>query len=190
MEQGLQSEFAAGVAADAREQTLFGRLVDSLNALGSLLVFAMMLLILADIARRTLVSQPVYGVSEMIAMSVIILVFVQLASTLRHGRMARAEIFIDPFRRKSPRLGGLLQATFDLAGAFVCGVIAWFTFPLLIDAYQSAEYLGTVGLFTAPVWPMRLAIFIGATLTGLQYLLNAAANLRPPGASASSPLSR
>ncbi len=178
MEHGFQSEFAAPDAADKRKPSLFGRLVDGLNALGSLLIFAMMLLILADVARRTFANRPVYGVAEMIAMSVIILVFLQLSSTLRHGRMARAEIFIDPFRRKRPKAGNLLQALFDLAGACVCAIIAWFTLPLMIDAYRNAEYLGTVGLFTAPVWPMRLAVFAGATLTALQYLVNATASLR------------
>jgi TRAP-type mannitol/chloroaromatic compound transport system permease small subunit len=172
----LHSEFAA--AETEVRPSPFGHIVDGLNALGSILVFLMMLVILTDVAGRGLFNRPLHGVSEMIGMAVIVLVFAQLASTLRHGRMARAELFIDPLKARRARAGHALQGLFELVGAAVFAVIVYATWPLLVDAWQTNEFTGTPGLFTAPVWPMKLVVVVGATLTGLQYLVFALASLR------------
>lgn len=149
----------------------FGVLVDGANAVGSVLILMLMLLILADVASRGLYNQPIHGVAELVGMSVIVVVFSQLASSARHGRMARAEIFIDGWRQANPRGGALLQTVWNLCGAAVCAILAVSTWPGLVEAWRTGEFIGNQGLFTAPVWPMRLAVVVGAALTTLQYLV-------------------
>lgn len=149
----------------------FGLLIDGANAVGSVLIFFLMLLILWDVASRGIYNRPVHGVAELVGMSVIVVVFSQLASSARHGRMARAEIFIDAFRVNSPRVGALLQSLWNFAGLVVCLILAWSTWPKLVDAWTTSEFIGNLGLFTAPVWPMRFAVVVGAALTCLQYLV-------------------
>lgn len=149
----------------------FGLLIDGANAVGSILIFLLMLLILWDVASRGIYNRPVHGVAELVGMSVIVVVFSQLASSARHGRMARAEIFIDAFRVQSPRAGALLQSLWNLAGVVVCLILAWSTWPKLVDAWATSEFIGNLGLFTAPVWPMRFAVVVGTALTCLQYLV-------------------
>lgn len=143
--------------------------VDGANAFGSLLIFAIMLLILADVASRNVFNRPIHGVAELVGMSVIVVVFSQLASAVRHHRMARADIFIDGFRVRHPRAGALVCAVFNAAGMFACGLLGWATLAPLAHAWRSGEFLGTAGLFTTPTWPLYAAVVAGSVLAVVQY---------------------
>jgi TRAP-type mannitol/chloroaromatic compound transport system permease small subunit len=172
-----QSEFSSA-ASHSISATPFGWIVDGLNALGSVLVFVMMTVILADVVGRGLFNKPIHGVAELIGMAVIVLVFSQLASTLRHGRMARAELFLDPLKEHRARAGFALQGVFELIGVFCFAVIVFATWPVFVEDWTTNDFKGTPGLFTAPTWPMTLVVVVGATLTGLQYLTFAVASFR------------
>lgn len=164
--------------APAASTSLFGRLVDGLNAAGSLVIGAIMLLMCADVLMRDLLNQPLDGVAEMVAASIIVIVFLQLPSTLRHGRMSRADLFIDPFIQTRPVAGHLLNSLFSLAGVFACGVIAYATWPLLAKAWRDDEFFGVEGVFTMPVWPMRAVVLLGAALAAVQYGLMVVQDLK------------
>jgi TRAP-type mannitol/chloroaromatic compound transport system permease small subunit len=158
---------------------LFGKLVDGLNAAGSVVIGAVMLLMCADVLLRNLFNHPLDGVAEMVAASIIIIVFLQLPSTLRHGRMSRADLFIDPFIQKRPVAGRRLRALFSLFGIFACSIIAYATWPLLTKAWIDSEFFGIEGVFTMPVWPMRAVVFAGASLAAIQYVLLVIQDLKP-----------
>lgn len=160
-----------------RRDSIFGYLVDGMNSIGSLIIFAIMLLICADVLSRDLWNKPIAGVPELVGQSIIAIVFLQLASTLRHGRMSRAEIFIDGFREKRPRAGALLQAFFDACGVFVCLVIIYASWPRLVQAWTKNEFLGVEGVFTAPIWPVSLVVLLGAIATCLQFILICKSNV-------------
>jgi TRAP-type C4-dicarboxylate transport system permease small subunit len=164
------TDLESGVTASA-PTSWFGRLVDALNAAGSVLIGAIMLLMCADVLLRDLANRPIDGVAELVATSIVIIVFLQLPSTLRHGRMSRADLFIDPFIARRPRAGLRLRALFSLAGVFACGVIAYATWKPLARSWSDNEFLGVEGLFTFPTWPMRAVVLLGAALAAVQYLL-------------------
>jgi len=149
----------------------FGRLIDALNAAGSVLIGAVMLLMCADVLLRNLVNRPIDGVAELVATSIVMIVFLQLPATLRHGRMSRADLFIDPFVAKRPRAGKRLRALFSAAGIFACGVIAYASWSPFVRSWTDDEFLGVEGVFTFPIWPMRGLVILGAALAALQYLL-------------------
>lgn len=151
--------------------SLFGWLVDGLNAAGSVLIAAVMLLMCADVLLRDLANRPLDGVAELVATSIVVIVFLQLPATLRHGRMSRADLFLDPFIQRRPRAGRRLRALFSLAGVFACGVIAYASVPLLVRAWSDREFFGVDGVFTFPTWPMRAVVLLGAALAAVQYLL-------------------
>ena len=151
--------------------TAFGRLVDGFNAVGGVLIGLVMLLTVADVAARNMIGKPIEGVADLVGASVIMIVFSQLASTLRHNRMSRADLFIDPLLLRRPAVGHALRAAFGLVGVFVCGVLVYATWPKLLDSWTSDEFMGVEGIFTAPLWPMRACIVAGALLTLLQYLV-------------------
>lgn len=152
--------------------SLFGIVADGLNGLGTALIIGIMVLVFVEIVARGVFNRPIEGIAYIVALSIVSIVFLQLASTLRHGRMPHVDIFIDGFRRRNPRAGGLLQAVFDLTGVAVCIIILWASWPKLDASWTDNEFVGLQGQFTAPIWPMRLIIVIGATLTGIQYAIH------------------
>ena len=67
-----------------------------------------------------------------------------------------------------------MALAFDAAAA-LCGVvlmalIIYGTVPNMINDYANNYYIGTVGLFTFPSWPIKAAIAAGAALAGIQLL--------------------
>lgn len=150
---------------------VFGRIVDGLNAVGSIVIAAVMLLMCADVLLRNLANRPIEGVAELVATSIIVIVFLQLPATVRHDRMSRADLFLDPFSHRHPTAGRRLNAAFSLAGAFALAIIAYASWPLLTRAIAENDFLGIEGVFTFPLWPMRAAVVVGAGLAALQYLV-------------------
>ena len=164
--------------ATGAPNSLFGRLIDGLNAAGSVVIGLVMLLMCADVLLRNLLNHPLDGVAELVATSIVVIVFLQLPATLRHGRMSRADLFIDPYIQRKPRAGKRLRALFSLAGVFACAVMAYATLPLLQRAWDDSEFFGVEGVFTFPTWPMRVVVLLGAVLAALQYLLLVAQDWR------------
>lgn len=171
----------AAVATDAYNEPLpFGlhRLTQGLNALGSLMILGLMLLINADIIGRTGFNAPVRGVTELVSLSIVGIVFLQLADTLRCGRFTRADMLLDRLKRTQPVFAAGLQALYHLIGAALMIIILWAAWPSLIESIEIREYVGALGDFTAPVWPVRVMMLVGLTITALTFLLLAGMDLR------------
>lgn len=151
--------------------SLFGRVIDGLNGLGSIVIALVMVLMCADVFMRNAFNQPIEGVAEMVASSIIVIVFLQLPATLRHGRMSRADLFLAPLMVSRPRAGLWLRGALSLVGVLACALMAYATWPLFVRAWTYAEFFGVEGVFTFPTWPMRLVVFTGAALAALQYAL-------------------
>lgn len=164
-------------------ETPFGYFVDGLNGLGSILIFCVMGLMVADVLMRDLFNRPIDGVAEMVAISIIGIVFLQLGSTLRHGRMSRADLFIDGFTLRHPRAGNLIHVLFSLAGVFVCGVIFYATWPTFMKAWVDNDFYGVQGVFTMPTWPVKLIVLVGCGATAVQYVVHALWHLRKAASS-------
>ncbi len=163
---------------------LLDRALASLNALGSVWIFCLMALINADAFGRTLFAAPINGVNEMIELSLVGIVFMQLGDATRHGRLTRSDGFFNFMLRRRPAIGRIMGATFDLLGALFMGLILWGSTPLLIEAWEGDFYVGNEGVFTAPMWPVKLVVVIGCFVTMLLFLFFARRYLRP-GASMS-----
>jgi len=156
----------------------FERLGRGLNALGTLWIVALMLLINADVLGRNLLGSPVRGVTELVALSIVGIVFLQLADTLHSGRFTRADVLLDRLKRNRPVVAARLQAVFHLTGAVLMAVILWAAWSPLVESIRIREYVGAIGDFTAPVWPVRLIMLIGLTATLITFVLLALADWR------------
>lgn len=154
------------------------RLTGAMNALGTLWILALMVLINVDVAGRNLFAAPLRGVPELIALSIVGIVFLQLADTLRSGRFTRAEVLLGRLERTRPFAADLLHALFHAVGAGLMLVILWASWTPLVEAVRIREYAGAIGDFQAPVWPIRLITLIGLGVTALCYALLLAADLQ------------
>ncbi len=148
-----------------------------LNVIGTLLIVAIMLLVNADVLGRVLLGRPVSGVPEMVSLSIVAIVFLQIAQTFRQGRLTRAEMLHGWLARRAPRLGAVLDLMFALAAAALVWQILKASWPLFLRAWQKGTYTGTVGDFIAPLWPVKGIILIGCAALLAQLAMFALAAL-------------
>jgi len=149
-----------------------------MNALGSLWIFALMLMIDADAFGRTFLAHPIHGVNELVEMSLIGIVFMQLADALRVGVLTRSDGLFNQAMARKPAIGHFMGMVTGLLGAFFMTLIQIGSVPYLIDAWNKDYYVGIEGLFTAPQWPIALIIVIAIVVTMIQFLINFATHLR------------
>ncbi len=145
-----------------------------LNVIGTLLIMAVMILVNADVIGRTMFNAPVSGVPEIVSMSIVAIVFLQVAQAFRKGRLTRTEAVLDFVEKRAPRIRNLLELVFSLAAIALIWQLFWASQPLFVKAWVRGTYEGTVGDFTAPIWPVKLIILIGCAALLIQLILHAA----------------
>jgi len=150
---------------------LWHRLVESFAAVGTVLIGVLMFIICADILARNLMGASLPLVSEGGALLVVTLVALQLGATVRAGRLARTEVFIEPFTARHPRAGAALEGLFDLTGAVVLGLIAWASLRVVEKDLNADEFIGVTGIATLPTWPFRVLILAGFAVAAVEFVV-------------------
>lgn len=151
----------------------FARVIGAMNAVGTLWIIGLMILINADIFGRTFLHSPIAGVPELVAFSIVGIVFLQLAHTLRAGSMTRSDVLLNVLERKAPRARHLLLCLFHLIGGLLLVLIAWKFWPSVSAAWQHPErnFMGNPGFFTIPQWPLFMLVFLGIVATAVQFFV-------------------
>jgi TRAP-type C4-dicarboxylate transport system permease small subunit len=119
-----------------------------------------MLIINADVFCRFAFNAPIDGVPELVALSIVGIVFLQLGDAVRAGRLTRSDGFSNRVVARHPKLGLTLNIFYDLFGMAFFAAILVGVVPIFIDAYQNNYYAGTEGIVTIPEWPIRLILVI------------------------------
>lgn len=140
----------------------FSAFVAGMNSVGTVLIFGLVVLINLDVFSRFLFNAPIDGVTELVELSIVAIVFLQLADAVRAGRLTRSDGFYAKLQVRVPRFAHVLGALFDLAGAVFFVTIIMGSVPRLVDAWQRNYFSGNKGIFVVPVWPVRLILVIGA----------------------------
>jgi C4-dicarboxylate transporter DctM subunit len=163
----------------------FVRLISLMNGAGVVWFFALTFLICADITGRYVFDSPIRGVAEMVSLSLVASVFLQLAFAIHQRRLTRAEFLVGRFEQRDPKLthdwGGIV-ALVGLAMSLVIAVGMW---PDFVRAFATREFAGVEGLFAIRVWPIKLIIFIGAVVAAAVCGLRAWDEFRAEGESRS-----
>ena len=154
-------------------QRIIDRVTMGLNVLGTLLIVALMVLINADIIGREVFLSPVSGVPEMVSLSIVAIVFLQVGQAFRMGRFTRTDAVINALERSVPRIRALLEFIYCAAGFFVIAVLLNASYPLFTKAWDRNTFVGTVGDFIAPIWPVKLVILVGCSALLLQLAMSA-----------------
>ncbi len=164
---------------EAAPLRFFGRIVGGMNAAGSCWIVVLMLLINTEAIGRSAFNQPIIGVIEMIEISIVGIVFMQLADSLRRGVLTRSDGLFNQVMARRRKAGHVMGALTMLLGAVFMCLILWGMVPFLIDAWRNDHYIGVEGMFTAPVWPVALIIVVAIAVTMIQFLINLAGYIRP-----------
>ncbi len=141
------------------------------NALGTLVVLALVVVLNVDVIARGLFSAPLRGTYEMVQFSVVMIVFLQLADVVRVDRLTRSDGFLNLLHHRRPGLTANLRRIINAISAIFMALIAYVTFPEFLHMWQTQDYFGVPGLFTLPWWPVKLVIACGTALACVIFLL-------------------
>jgi TRAP-type mannitol/chloroaromatic compound transport system permease small subunit len=154
-------------AAPAR--SWFGSITALLNIGGTILIIAMAIAVNTDVLGRDLFNHPVAGVNEFLGLSIVAVVFLQMANTLREGRHVSNDIIMRAIGVRHPRVAHVFYGLFHLIGAGLMALIVWFVWPMFVEMYQAGYYQGTANVVEIPIWPFVLPVIVGGVATVVQY---------------------
>lgn len=143
-----------------------------LAATGTIWIFLLMLLVVADVMGRNFFDLPITGVAEFSARSVAAIVFLQLAAAISTGKMTRSDFIQRTLLKVFPRFVQALEIFFQIVAAFVLASLAYISWPSFVQALETSEFFGVQGVYTIPTWPFRGLLVVGSIMASLAYLLN------------------
>ncbi len=141
------------------------------NVLGTLTVLALVVILNADVIARGLFNAPLRGTYEIVQLSVVLIVFLQLADVVRVDRLTRSDGFLNLLHSRRPRLTANLRRIINAVSAIFMGLIAYIMFPEFLKMWGTQDFFGIPGIFTVPWWPVKLVIASGSALACLIFVL-------------------
>jgi TRAP-type C4-dicarboxylate transport system permease small subunit len=176
-------EFASETPAVAGLTNPLQGIANVLAAIGTVWIFLMMLLIMADVLGRNFFDAPITGVAEFAARSVASIVFLQLAAAVCSGRMTRSDFLLRIIGKRSHRALKALEIFNVVVGALLFFALALIAWPALTESVISKEYFGVQGVVTVPEWPFRALLVLGSFVAAVAYLTCIPSLLRQPAVS-------
>jgi len=141
------------------------------NAAGTLVVLALVAVVNYDVVARSLFNAPFRGAVEVVQFSMVLIVFLQLPDVVRVNRLTRSDGFLVVIGKRYPRVTAVLRHFIETLSAIFMGLIAIAIWPEFQEMWQTRDYFGVPGVFTAPWWPIKLVIFLSATLCTIIFVL-------------------
>jgi TRAP-type C4-dicarboxylate transport system permease small subunit len=175
-----EPDFASEVPAVVGLHNPLQGIANVLAAVGTIWIFLMMLLIMADVLGRNFFDAPITGVAEFAARSVASIVFLQLAAAVCSGRMTRSDFLLRIIGKRSPWAFQALEVFNVVVGALLFFALALIAWPALIESITSKEYFGVQGVVTVPEWPFRALLVLGSFVAAVSYLTCIPSLLRQP----------
>jgi len=149
-------------------EKIYDRFITGLHLLGSAMVFILMMIIVGDVFGRVLFNHPLTGAPELAKVSLVALLFLGLAKTLRMDKHIRATAIIG---RVGPRAEAGLNLIANVFGLLVFILLCWSSWDLMVAAWQAGEYEGA-GALRVPTYHLRSLIVLCSGLTAVQFALN------------------
>lgn len=143
------------------------------NVVGTLVVLVLVCLVNFDVVARGLFHAPFHGAVELVQFSMVLIVFLQLPDVVRVNRLTRSDGFLVVLGRKSPFLMTLIQRIVDAISGVLMLLITVAMWPQFLEMWESADYFGVPGIFTAPWWPIKLTILLSAGLCAFIFMMKA-----------------
>jgi tripartite ATP-independent transporter DctM subunit len=141
-----------------------------MNGAGVVWIFALTFLICADIVGRTVFDHPIHGVPEMVSLSLVASVFLQLAYAVHHSRLTQAEMLLAPLAARVPHLAARWYLVIYATAIALFALLAIGEWPDFLHAFRTSEFEGVEGIFTVPVSPIKGVIVLGSIVVVVEYL--------------------
>lgn len=144
----------------------------SANAVGTLVVLALVLIVNYDAIARSFFNSPFLGAVEVVQFSMVLIVFLQLPDVVRVGRLTRSDGLLGLVSRRNPKAGKVMSRIIDLFSLTFMAIIAVAIWPEFVEMWETQDFFGIPGVFTAPWWPIKLVIFLSSSLCALHFILH------------------
>lgn len=131
----------------------------------SILMFFAAIITCYEIIARHVFKSPTSWTLEVSIFILIWFGFLSTAYTQREGRHICVDILISRF---SPRTRAMWEVMTTLFSLFFIVMFSYYSYDFFVDAVNSHET--TLGVFVAPVWVPKLALFVGGAIWGLQVI--------------------
>jgi TRAP-type C4-dicarboxylate transport system permease small subunit len=138
--------------------------------------FGLSFLVMGNIIGRFVFDSPIYGTAEIVAASIVIIVFLQVGYAIRSRSMLMADFLVVHLPETVQRI--LLAFGYLLGAAFFAMIISggW---EESILSYVEGEYEGE-GALQVPSWPARWTVMFGSALALINYLVMAYIDIFKP----------
>jgi len=146
------------------------RLTEVAAALGTVGIVLLLVFINLDVAARALFSQPLVGVPEVASIAIVGIVFLQAAQALVAGKLTRSELLLASLGARSRRCALFVDGVYHFLGAIPFAIVAWLGWDYALQSYRDGTFVGNLGVFTFPTWPVNLLFLAGAVLLVLQFV--------------------
>jgi len=143
------------------------------NVVGTLVVLALVVLVNYDIFARGIFNTPFRGAVEVVQFSMVLIVFLQLPDVIRVDRLTRSDGLLALLSLRYPRVESAFRQGIDLLSACVMALITIAIFPDFVEMWETDDFFGVPGVFTAPWWPIKLTILCSALLCTIVFLFRA-----------------
>lgn len=148
--------------------------VATLNAVATVWIFLIMFLTTADVLGRVFFNAPITGTPELIKVSLVGIIFMQLPHTFWMNRHIRSELILS-------KLGPINRELFNslayLMGAAVFFGILVTSWSATVTSWEILEYEGE-GALRVPVYPIRTIILLGSLVTSVLLTVRFIQNIR------------
>jgi len=145
------------------------RVAEVANACGTLVVLGLVAVVNYDVIGRETERGPFMGAVELVQFSMVLIVFLQLPDVVRVNRMTRSDGFLAITSKRWPGFSRFLSRCINLVACVFMTLIAIAIWPEFVDMWETKDFFGVPGVFTAPWWPIKLVIFLSAVLCSLLF---------------------
>ena len=151
-----------------RADRLLGRLENALNLFAGGLIFALMLLGVAQIVLRTAFDAPIFGYIDIVEVSMVGFALLSIAFVQRVGGHVRMELLVS---RLKGRGLWLVEALGAALAAFVVGVLVPYSWQHFGRAFEFGDSTIDIELAT---WPAKLVVPVALGILLIRLLVQLA----------------
>lgn len=141
------------------------------NAGGTLMVLGLVFIVNFDVVARGVFNSPFRGTVEVVQFAMVFIVFLQLPDVVRVNRLTRSDGFLLLITHRNPKLGEAIGRVINAVSMTLMILIAVTMWPEFVEMWHTSDYFGVPGVFTAPWWPIKLVIFLSATLCSVLFFI-------------------
>jgi len=152
-------------------ERVFERIAIVANAAGTLVVLGLVGVVNYDAIARGVFDKPFHGAVELVQFSMVLIVFLQLPDVVRVNRLTRSDGFLSIAGDRWPLLADVMNRVINLIACIFMLLVAIAIWPEFLEMWETKDFFGVPGVFTAPWWPVKLVIFISASLCFVLFVL-------------------